>query len=336
MAPDVQAVDTWWAPLAFWFLFLGALAIAVSQLGIAALDNFIAAIGAYIPNIIAAVLIFVIAGVVAAAVGGLVARTMGDTPTGKVVGSVVPVLVMAIATFMILNQLQIATEIVTITYAALIGGVFLAMALAFGLGGREVAGRMLSDAYDKGQEQRGQVRRDMEVGKERGKQDASAPKPRPSSARATAGPRPSRSAPAAPATARPARAGSTDGPRHEGPRGHPADTTRGNGTPSSREVIGRQREEFGGMNWGAAFFGWLVAIGVAALLIAILSAAGAAIGLTQTSTSDASGNAGTVGIVGGIVLLAILGLAYYAGGYVAGRMSRFDGPRQGLGTGSSG
>jgi hypothetical protein len=171
VAPDVRP-SSLIGSLAFWFLFLGAVAIAVSQLGIAALDNFIAAIGAYIPNIIAAVLIFVIAGVVAAAIGGLVARTMGDTPTGKVVGSVVPVLVMAIATFMILNQLQIAPEIVTITYAALIGGVFLAMALAFGLGGREVAGRMLADAYDKGQEQRGQVRRDMELGKERGKQDA--------------------------------------------------------------------------------------------------------------------------------------------------------------------
>ena len=171
VAPDVRPSNLI-GSLAFWFIFLGALAIAVSQLGIAALDNFVAAIGAYIPNIIAAVLIFVIAGVVAAAVGGLVARTMGDTPTGKVVGSVVPVLVMAIATFMILNQLQIATEIVTITYAALIGGVFLAMALAFGLGGREVAGRMLSDAYDKGQEQRGQVRRDMELGKERGERDA--------------------------------------------------------------------------------------------------------------------------------------------------------------------
>jgi mechanosensitive ion channel-like protein len=158
--------------LAFWFLFLGAIAIAVSQLGIAALDNFVAAIGAYIPNIIAAVLIFVIAGVVAAAIGGLVARTMGDTPTGKVVGSVVPVLVMAIATFMILNQLQIAPEIVTITYGALIGGVFLAMALAFGLGGREVAGQMLGDAYDKGQEQRGQVKQDMRTGKDRAQQDA--------------------------------------------------------------------------------------------------------------------------------------------------------------------
>ena len=113
-----------------------------------------------------------VAGVIAAAVGGLVARTMGDTPTGKVVGSVVPVLVMAIATFMILNQLQIATEIVTITYAALIGGVFLAMALAFGLGGRSVAQRMLEDAYDKGQEQKGRVKHDMETGKERAQDDA--------------------------------------------------------------------------------------------------------------------------------------------------------------------
>jgi hypothetical protein len=34
---------------------------------------------------------------------------------------------------------------------------------------------------------------------------------------------------------------------------------------------------------------------------------------------------------GGIALLVILGIAYYAGGYVAGRMSRFNGPRQGLG-----
>jgi F0F1-type ATP synthase assembly protein I len=158
--------------LAFWFIFLGALAIAVSQLGIEALDNFIGAIAAYLPNIVAAVLIFVVAGAIAAAIGGLVARTMGDTPTGKVVGSVIPVLVMAIATFMILNQLQIAPEIVTITYAALLGSAALAMALAFGLGGREVAGRMLEDAYDKGQEQRGQIRRDVEVGKERGKQDA--------------------------------------------------------------------------------------------------------------------------------------------------------------------
>jgi hypothetical protein len=111
-------------------------------------------------------------------------------------------------------------------------------------------------------------------------------------------------------------------------------STRSNGT-ETRGIVARQREEYGGINWGAAFFGWLVAIGVASLLIAILSAAGAAIGLTSTSPSQAGSqaqsNADTVGIVGGIVMLVILGLAYYAGGYVAGRMSRFDGPRQGIG-----
>jgi amino acid transporter len=102
-----------------------------------------------------------------------------------------------------------------------------------------------------------------------------------------------------------------------------------------RDAIARQREEHGGPKWGAAFFGWLVAIGVAALLTAILSAAGTAVGLTQTNPSQAGGqaqsNAGSVGIAGGIILLAILAIAYCAGGYVAGRMSRFNGARQGFG-----
>jgi hypothetical protein len=171
VAPDAQPSRTIGA-IAFWFIFLGAISIAVSQLGIAALTTFVASIAAYLPNIVAAILIFVIAGVIAAAIGGLVARTMGDTPTGKIVGSVVPVLVMAIATFMILNQLEIAPAIVTITYAALIGGVFLAMALAFGLGGRDVASRMLNDAYNKGQEKKDQAKDDMQTGKERAQRDA--------------------------------------------------------------------------------------------------------------------------------------------------------------------
>jgi hypothetical protein len=98
-----------------------------------------------------------------------------------------------------------------------------------------------------------------------------------------------------------------------------------------REGQRRQREEFGGLHWGSAFFGWLVAVGIAALLTALLSAAGAAVGLTDASSQDAADNAHTLGIVGGVVLLLILLVAYYAGGYVAGRMARFAGPRQGLG-----
>jgi hypothetical protein len=121
----------------------------------------------YLPNVIAAVIIFVIAAALAGAIGGLVAKLLGDTPTGKVVASVVPALIMVIAVFMILNQLRIAPAIVSITYTALIGSVALGAALAFGLGGRDVAARMLQDAYDKGREQKGQVEDDVALGKER-------------------------------------------------------------------------------------------------------------------------------------------------------------------------
>jgi hypothetical protein len=122
------------------------------------------------------------------------------------------------------------------------------------------------------------------------------------------------------------------------------DETTGNGIPPAerrlhpaedavvldREARLRQRDEFGGMiNWGAAFFGWIVAIGIGVLLTAVVSAAGAAIGLTNQRT--ATTHAATIGIVGGALLIAIAVIAYYAGGYVAGRMSRFDGARQGFG-----
>src|SRR5215213_2560383 len=158
--------------VAFWFLFLGAISLAVSALKIAALTTFVSAIYGYLPNVIAAVIIFVVAGAIAGAVATLVTRTMGDTPTGKLVASIVPVLIMAIAAFMILNQLEIAPAIVTITYAVLLGSLGLGMALAFGLGGRETAGALVSGAYGKGQEQKGQVKRDMAVGKQRGQQQA--------------------------------------------------------------------------------------------------------------------------------------------------------------------
>jgi hypothetical protein len=103
------------------------------------------------------------------------------------------------------------------------------------------------------------------------------------------------------------------------------------GREHMRDVRARQREEFGGINWGAAFFGWLVAVGVSALLVGLLAAAGATVGLTTVSESEATSNAGELGIGGAIALLVALAIAYYCGGYVAGRMSRFDGARQGIG-----
>ena len=93
-----------------------------------------------------------------------------------------------------------------------------------------------------------------------------------------------------------------------------------------------RRDQFGGLNFGAAFFGWLVAIAVGILLTSIIGAIAAGIGSNaQITQSQARQQAGTIGLVAAIVLLAVLMIGYYCGGYVAGRMSRFSGSRQGLG-----
>ena len=91
-----------------------------------------------------------------------------------------------------------------------------------------------------------------------------------------------------------------------------------------------------GINWGSAFFGWVAAMGLAVILTALVAAVGAAIGVTSGSsvtqaTTQISQDPKSVSIVGGVVLAVVIFVAYYCGGYVAARMSRFEGVKQGLG-----
>jgi small-conductance mechanosensitive channel len=152
------------ARVVFWLVFVFFLFAAIGALKIPAVTTFMNQVLAYLPNIIAAILIFVVAALIAGAVAGAVTNFMGDTPTGKVVASVVPAIVMVIALFMILNQLKIAEEIVTIAFAAVMGALALGLALAFGLGGRDVARRLLEDAYVRGQQATAQVKQDARLG----------------------------------------------------------------------------------------------------------------------------------------------------------------------------
>jgi hypothetical protein len=122
---------------------------------------------------------------------------------------------------------------------------------------------------------------------------------------------------------------------------HPRDEHRDDGigaraaTSDRDTVVAREKDRYGGIKWGSAFFGWLTATGTAVILTAVLVAAGAAVGVsTGTDASDvqneASRKAGTIGVAGGILLLVVLIIAYYCGGYVAGRMARFNGIKQGI------
>jgi hypothetical protein len=142
------------AVVAFWFIFIYAIAAAVGALKIPALTGFMSNVQNYLPNVIAAVLILVIGVALAGIVGNLADRLMGDTPAGRVARAVAPTLILAIVVFMVLNQLRIAPAIVTTTYIALIGMLAVAGALAFGLGGRELAADMMRDAYDSARDDR--------------------------------------------------------------------------------------------------------------------------------------------------------------------------------------
>jgi hypothetical protein len=99
------------------------------------------------------------------------------------------------------------------------------------------------------------------------------------------------------------------------------------------DLPGQQKDVFGGMKFGSCFFGWLTASGTAVLLAALVTGIGAALELTRNVdvANPTPAQTQSIGFVGGITLLVIIFVSYLAGGYVAGRMARFNGLRQGFG-----
>ena len=132
----------------------------------------------------------------------------------------------------------------------------------------------------------------------------------------------------------PTRAQAVTAVRHDGPGRETLSDhdTVVDDVPTRETVVAREKEQFGGIKIGSAFFGWLAATGMAVLLTALVAAAGTAVGLATNTDVNAAVNSGdqTVGMVGIIVLLVILFVSYYSGGYVAGRMARFNGAKQGF------
>ena len=159
------------ATVVFWFIFGWAILLAISTLGIQALQDAVANVVAYLPDVVAAILILLVAIAIAGAVGGIAARLAGGTVLGKLVQTVVPTLIITIALFMALVQLKIATQIVVATYVLVLGAIALGFALAFGLGGRDVAAQMLQSAYVSGQNAMPQLRDEMQRAKEQGAAD---------------------------------------------------------------------------------------------------------------------------------------------------------------------
>src|SRR5215210_5298570 len=152
--------------LVFWFIFIIAITMAANALGIQQISSFLNQLIAYIPSIFVAVLILFLATLLANFVSGIVRGATGS----EMLASIAQYAIIVYAVFAALTQLGIAVQLTANTFLILLGAVALAAALAFGMGGREVAQDILQKAYNRSNE----VTSDSSGGRQFGSADGGA------------------------------------------------------------------------------------------------------------------------------------------------------------------
>jgi Mechanosensitive ion channel, conserved TM helix len=135
------------ANLVFWLIMFTVILLAANALGLDSLANVVSTLVSYIPSVIAAIVIILVGIVLGGFVGGLIAASAGAVHGGRSLARIGRGGVILLAIFMALQELGIATDIVTTAFAILFGAIALALALSFGLGNRELAGEITREWY---------------------------------------------------------------------------------------------------------------------------------------------------------------------------------------------
>src|SRR5947207_7437615 len=142
------------ANLVFWLVMFTVILLAANALGLDSLANVVSTLVSYIPSVIAAIVIILVGIVLGGFVGGLIAASAGAVHGGRALARIGRAGVLVLAVFMALQELGIATDIVTTAFAILFGAIALAGAVAFGLGNRELAGEITRDWYERYRKER--------------------------------------------------------------------------------------------------------------------------------------------------------------------------------------
>lgn len=137
------------AKFLFWIVMFVVLVFAANAIGLESLADVFSELVSYIPSVIAAIVIVIIGIVLGGFVGGLIMASAGGLHGGPTLARVGRGGVTVLAVFMALQELGVATELVTTAFAILFGAVALALALSFGLGNRELAGEVTRAWYDR-------------------------------------------------------------------------------------------------------------------------------------------------------------------------------------------
>jgi len=133
--------------LVYWLVIIMVLVMVVNALGLPKASDVLTSLFAYVPKVIASLLVLVVAMFLASFVSGIVQTAAGNAnmPRPEVFAGVSRWAIIIFAATIALGELGIATLLVTATFNIILAGVCFALAIAFGLGGKDTAARYLDE-----------------------------------------------------------------------------------------------------------------------------------------------------------------------------------------------
>ncbi len=143
--------------IAKWFIYIIFFQVAASTLGFPQLTEILNQVLAFFPRIVVALVILLVGALAANLLAGVVRGSVGTAKLGNanLLANVARYGVLTFAVVAALSQLEIAPAIINTLWTALIGGVALAFAIAFGIGARDTVGSMATGQLIKAEIQPG-------------------------------------------------------------------------------------------------------------------------------------------------------------------------------------
>jgi hypothetical protein len=137
--------------ICYWLGLLLTFMVALNSIGLTIAADLLNQVVLYIPNVVAALFILILGMFVATLMKNIVQTAAGNAgiSQGKLLAQIVETIVIAFAIFVGLEQLQIGIRITELTISIILGSLGLGLALAFGLGCKEIAGKFVSEFVEK-------------------------------------------------------------------------------------------------------------------------------------------------------------------------------------------
>ncbi len=131
--------------VAFWLVILATLIIAFNELGLTYITDLLGRVVLFTPKLVIAMLIVVFGSYCARFVGNAVHTYCLDAkiPDADLLGRIVRYVIMTFVVMIAVSQVEIGGDMVQRTFLIILGGLMLALALAFGLGGKDWAAALL-------------------------------------------------------------------------------------------------------------------------------------------------------------------------------------------------